>query len=65
MDELFERIVEALHQCVDDMGDDGQCVCPAAKAQAILVLLEYRNKVGLTDVDFPLPRLDMDALIED
>ena len=28
------RLREALDQLLDDMGDDGLCVCPAAKDQA-------------------------------
>lgn len=31
-------LYEALEQLLDDMGDDGLCVCPAAKQQAIAAL---------------------------
>ena len=30
----IERLREALNQLLDDMGDDGLCVCEAAKQQA-------------------------------
>lgn len=44
MEEISERDTEILHlrealeQLLDDMGDDGHCVCEAAKQQAIAVI---------------------------
>jgi len=33
--ERIESLEEAMEQILDDMGDDGLCVCQAAKDQAI------------------------------
>lgn len=37
-------MAEALEQLLDDMGDDGLCVCPAAKQQAIAALALARGE---------------------
>jgi hypothetical protein len=33
-----DGLLQALEQLLDDMGDDGHCVCEAAKQQAISVM---------------------------
>lgn len=46
-DEAADRIEElknALDQLLDDMGDDGLCVCQAAKDQAIEALGETNDQ---------------------
>jgi hypothetical protein len=38
------ELYEALEQLLDDMGEDGLCVCPAAKTQAIAALRKARGE---------------------
>ena len=43
MRENITAIVDAMWQLLDDMGRDGFCVCPAAKAQARIAFEPFHN----------------------
>jgi hypothetical protein len=40
---LIEELVGALEQLLDDMGEDGLCVCQQAKDEAAVILAKVRQ----------------------
>lgn len=59
-----EKLADAMWQLLDDMGEGGQSVCLAAKAQARIAFEPFRDKTE-PEYDDWMPLAEAQAIVDD